>query len=134
MLHAADYTVGVAMTLCRCIRKPKPSSACIFESALEPFKHLDRSSRTSSKAELLLGSHMFLSPRLTQCRRSEFVDSRAAVQDNDPDYELDEDEEADEPPDDSDEDMEAAPRRCIHYEPRSVQLSNRVTPLPLNIK
>ncbi len=39
------------------------------------------------------------------------MDSRAAVQDNDPDYELEEDEEAEEPPDDSDEDMDAGPRR-----------------------
>ncbi len=49
------------------------------------------------------------------------MDSRAAVQDNDPDYELDEDEEADEPPDDSDEDMEAAPRRCVAYQSRNLQ-------------
>ena len=39
------------------------------------------------------------------------MDSRGAVQDNDPDYELEEDEEAEEPPDDSDEDMDAGPRR-----------------------
>ena len=50
-------------------------------------------------------------PPLSPRRRSEFVDSRAAVQDNDPDYELEEDEEAEEPPDDSDEDMDAGPRR-----------------------
>ncbi len=69
----------------------------------------------------LLGSQTVLSPGVAPRRRSEFVDSRAAVQDNDPDYELDEDEEADEPPDDSDEDMEAAPRRCVAYQSRNLQ-------------
>ena len=43
------------------------------------------------------------------------MDSRAAMQDNDPDYELEEEEEAEEPPDDSDEDMDAAPRRSASF-------------------
>ena len=67
--------------------------------------------------------------RKTTKRLSEFVDTRTAVgEDGDPDYEVDADEDAYEPADDSDEDAEPAARRCGTILPYFHNLTGAGTP------